>query len=80
MTKAIKYYRNEELAHEYRKHQRAQNYAKSEKHATNKGEPYSQSDCDAIVAHSICDFELSKQLGRSVRAIQIKRSKLKQER
>ena len=45
--------------------------------APNDHERYSDDEFKMILEHNIPDRELSKQIGRSVRAIQIMRSRLK---
>ncbi len=53
-------------------------YAKTED-AINKNMLWTQEEIEAILAHEVSDTELSAQLGRSVKSIQVKRSKLKAE-
>lgn len=79
MPKSLKLYKNKELRQQYRNRQRRRNYEKSNKFAVNGYNPYSSEECQLILEHNITDFELSKQLGRSMRAIQGKRFKLKKE-
>lgn len=79
MPKSLKLYKNKELRQQYRNRQRRRNYEKSDKFAVNGYRAYSKEECQLILDHSITDFELSKQLGRSMRAIQGKRLKLKRE-
>ena len=48
-----------------------------EKTATHEPVPWTQEDLDLIVKHEKPDTELSRLTGQSVRAIQVKRSRLK---
>ncbi len=50
-------------------------YAKTA-NAANNGERWSSEEIEAVLAHKETDTELSKKIGRSVMAIQVKRSKL----
>ena len=43
----------------------------------NANAPWSVEECEAVLAHSKTDHELAAELGRSVRSIQVCRSKLK---
>jgi hypothetical protein len=58
---------------------RMRNYAKTRGGGLdhNRKIKYTLDECDRILAHSIPDRELAKQLGRSVQAIQITRARLK---
>lgn len=60
----------------YRNASKQRNYAKSVKNARNKRNPYSDEENKMILEHSISDNELSKIIGRSVKAIQLKRCRL----
>jgi hypothetical protein len=59
-----------------RKRDRARNYAKTRKGAVNSGRFWSQNEILAIQDRSCTDRELASRLGRSVQAIQVKRTKL----
>lgn len=52
-------------------------YDKHAKVAINSRERYTEEEIEMILNHEISDVELSKKIGRSVKAIQIKRCKLK---
>lgn len=58
--------------------QRKRYYDKT-KNAGNRWQPWTVAEIDAIMAHEKSDAELSKELGRGIRAIQVKRSKIKKE-
>ena len=53
-------------------------YGKTED-SVNKKAPWTEDEIDAVLAHSVSDMELSKKIGRSVMAIQVKRSRLRAE-
>lgn len=46
-------------------------------YAPNSREPFTDEEIEMILAHNMPDRELSKKLGRTIRAIQVTRSKLK---
>ncbi len=58
--------------------QRKRYYAKTTD-AVNKNKPYSEREIELILQHDITDTQLSKMIGRSVKAIQVKRAKLNKE-
>ena len=58
--------------------QRKRYYAKTTD-AENKSQPYSVREIELILQHDITDTQLSKMIGRSVKAIQVKRAKLNKE-
>lgn len=58
--------------------QRKRYYAKTTD-AENKNKPYSDREIELILQHDITDTQLSKMIGRSVKAIQVKRAKLNKE-
>lgn len=45
--------------------------------AENRKQPYTEHEVALILEHSVTDTQLSKIIGRSVKAIQVKRAKLK---
>lgn len=75
--KCLKNYIDEEKARKYRNHQRKLNYDRGSGSHEVSGAKWSKQDEDQVLEHSISDRELSKLIGRSVRAIQQKRCKLK---
>lgn len=58
--------------------QRKRYYAKTTD-AENKNQPYTEREIELILQHDITDTQLSKMIGRSVKAIQVKRAKLNKE-
>lgn len=75
--KSLKNYRDEEKALAYRNRQRRENYRKCVGRPEVSGTEWSTEDELLVLEHSVSDRELSKQIGRSVRAIQKKRYLLK---
>ena len=68
-------YRDKEKAQDYRKRHRKKNYAKSRENAFASGKKWTDEEVVLVMSHSISDSVLSKQIGRSVEAIQQKRNK-----
>ena len=60
----------------YRNRYKKKYYAKSQANATNRRSEYTSKEIEMILDHSMTDQELSKIIGRSVKAIQIKRCRL----
>ena len=52
-------------------------YAKSEEGAIHKNRRWTQVELRELMAHSILDKDLAKKLGRSVRALQVQRAKVR---
>ena len=65
--------KNKEAHNEMKK----RNYHMSTKYATNNKRPWTKEEEKMILEHSITDRQLAQKLGRSVQAIQVRRSKLK---
>lgn len=65
-----------ESARLYRREYNEQYYAKTA-YARNHRQPWTKEDLIAVKNHDIPDQELSKKLGRSVRAIQVVRNSIK---
>jgi hypothetical protein len=61
---------------EARNKERRENYASSRKNATGGYRFWTQQEDREVIAHAISDRELSRKIGRSVQAIQIRRSRL----
>lgn len=76
MPNWVKKYKDKDKARELRNKERLQYYAKSKENAVNRGTRYTQYEIDMILNHEITDHEISKIIGRSVQAIQNKRSAL----
>ncbi len=55
-------------------------YNKHNKHDINSHKPYTEDECELILEHKIPDVQLSKELGRTLRAIHIKRVTLNNQR
>ena len=63
---------------ENRKEQRNRYYRKHSVYGKVYGmQRYSTEECDIILGHKISDVEIAKKIRRSVKAIQIKRGRLK---
>lgn len=77
MPKGLSKFKNREAMLAYRNKQRKTNYDKSKANAKRKYIPWTEYEYKLILEHKITDFELSKQIGRSVQAIQEQRTRLK---
>ena len=75
MPKCLKFYKDKKKALAYRNRQRAINYSKSDEWA--EKHPWTKSEDIMVLERKTTDFELSKIIKHSIRAIQIRRSKLK---
>lgn len=75
--KRLKSYNDKEKAIAYRNRQRKINYDRGAGSKLVSGTKWTKEDEHKVLEHSISDRELSMQIGRSVRAIQQKRLKLK---
>lgn len=53
------------------------NYRTSVDAAFDTGKHWTSKHDDAVLAHTVCDRELGKTIGRSVKAIHIRRARLK---
>lgn len=69
-------YADDDKFKRYRNASKKRNYDKSVKNAVNKRKSYTREEERMILEHSIPDNELSKIIGRSVKAIHIKRCRL----
>lgn len=68
------------LAHtEYRNQERARYYKKHSLNRLKSRSLWSPMDLDRVLQHSIPDVLLAQQIHRSVKAIQVRRAKLKKE-
>ena len=65
--------KNREATNEMKK----RNYHISTKYAVNNKMPWTKEEEKLILEHSMTDRQLAQKLGRSVQAIQVRRSKLK---
>lgn len=72
----FKQYKNKKLARQRRNEQRNKNYNKTA-YAPNHKKKWSKVEDEYVLDCSMTDFELAQMLKRSVRAIQIRRCKLK---
>ncbi len=72
-------YKDIEKWRKTKKLQQKRYYDKHRKYDVNSRERYTEEEIEMILKHEISDVELSKCIGRSVKAIQIKRCKLKSE-
>ena len=75
--KCRKYYANQETFRKYRNRSKNKYYSKSEEKACRSREIWTEEEKALVLAHECTDRELAEQLGRSVRAIQVQRHKLK---
>lgn len=69
-------YKDLEKWKQTKKKQSKKYYDTHSRNATNSKKQYTPEEIELIIKHEISDVELSKILGRSVNAIQVKRSKL----
>ena len=76
MPSCIKNFKNKALARKYRNHQRKMNYGKGRKSDKNRWQEWTTEDMNLLMNSNKTDRELSVAIGRSVQAIQIKRSRL----
>lgn len=76
MPKCIKSFKNKALARKYRNAQRKMNYGKGRKSDKNRGQEWTIEDMNLLTNSGKTDRELSVAIGRSVQAIQVKRSHL----
>lgn len=76
MPKSLKSMKDRRKALKLRNTQRKKNYAKSRKNATFSGRNWNIRDIEIILNSPLSDREISKMIGRSVQAIQIKRSRV----
>jgi hypothetical protein len=77
MPKSLKNYVDQRKALEYRNKQRQANYNRGAQHNFNGDKEWSSREINLVLAHKISDAEIAKQLGRTVRAIQLKRYRLR---
>lgn len=75
MPKYIKNYKDKQKARATRNRERRKYYQKLD-FGVNRKEIYTEDEKDLIKAHTMPDREIAKQLGRSVLAIQVYRSRL----
>ena len=69
-------YRDMEKFRKTREEQKSRYYGKTQD-AENRGQPWTADEMIAILNKSKTDTELSKEMGRSVKAIQVMRSRAK---
>lgn len=74
-----RHYKDAEKARAYRNRHKAANYAKSPDDPHVSGSRWQPWEDRAVLAHSAIDAELSRRIGRSKRAIQVRRATLKKE-
>lgn len=76
---SLRHYKDAEKARAYRNRHKAANYAKSPGDPHVSGSRWQPWEDRAVLAHSVTDAELSRRIGRSKRAIQVRRAALKKE-
>lgn len=52
-------------------------YYKATENARNKGKRWTKDEDKLVIEHSVSDRELSREIGRSMKAIQMRRAKIK---
>lgn len=77
MTKQYQYNKKWLSSHPDKRNAGRKRYYEKTQNAINSRLSYSKEEDALILAHEISDTELSKQIGRSVQGIQIRRSRLK---
>ena len=77
VPKTIREYADADKARAYRNRQRKINYDRDGSDRRNHHKPWSKSEVDMILEHRLTDREIARAIGRSVAAIQVKRSNLK---
>lgn len=75
MPKCLKYYADSEKARAYRNRQRKRNYDKCPGDPRVSKSPWTDDEVKLVLDHTMTDREISKKIGRSVTAIQMKRCK-----
>lgn len=76
MPKCRGKYKDEQKYNEWSKRNRKKNYDKTNKNGVNRHARWDKESIKIIMLHDIHDREISKIIGRTVRAIQGKRCKL----
>lgn len=77
MPNKYKTYKNKELARIKRNEQRKKNYNQTRDSAYSAKQRWSNEEITLITSSTLSDREISKKIGRSVQAIQIKRNRIK---
>ena len=73
MPSSAKFYKDRDKLKAYKKRHKQKYYAKSRKDSYRSREQWSKEEIDLILYSVMTDTELSKELHRSVQAIQVKR-------
>lgn len=73
-----KYYRDMDRYRETRNAQKRRYYGRTQK-SMNSGQSWTPYEIKRVMEHDVTDMQLSKEIGRSVAAIQCMRTKLKRE-
>lgn len=71
-------YRDMDRYRETRNAQKRRYYRRTEK-SINSGQPWTPHEIKRVMEHNVTDMQLSKEIGRSVAAIQVMRNRLKRE-
>lgn len=79
MPKALKKYADSDKARAYRNRQRKINYDRDGSDRRNNRKRWSSYEIDMILECELTDREIARIIGRSVKAIHVKRAKLKHE-
>lgn len=77
MTKGYEYNKTWRSKHPEKRYEGKKRYYKKTQNAKNRRNIWKKWEIERILEKDTCDHNLSKELGRSVEAIQIKRCKLK---
>lgn len=77
MPKTLKEYADTDRARAYRNRQRKINYDRDGSDRHRSREPWTRHEIDMILERKLTDREVARIMGRSVKAIQIKRCRLK---
>lgn len=79
MPKCKKQYKDMDKFHDYWKRWKTKYYSKHKKYDRNSYVRWTDEEKAYILAHEKTDVEMAKELGRSLRAVQAMREKLKKE-
>lgn len=79
MPKSVKLYKNEEKKKQYLKRNRDRYYRKNYENCYRARKAWTEAEIELILYSPMSDLEISKEIHRSLRAIQVKRHRLMKE-
>ena len=77
MPTTLRYYKDKEKLRQYRQRNNARYYGRNKDNLFNEGNSWSAEETKRVLFAPKTDYELSVELGRSIRAIQIRRTRAK---